>query len=197
MASEIAEKILVALSMAAPSKMIAREISNSTGIQKSAVNAALYALLKTGVVSKTDGTPPMWTLSGDPPPAVTSTFEGRRDVVMVDLGNVHDCLKELVPYAERGDCVVYGFADRAFNGYGVTPKPPPCIEVYQADSTHRNAADIALIWKVATLVQSPSAPTDFYVATKDQGFQSLADYVGAEDTLTFVTNWAELRNHIE
>lgn len=116
-------------------------------------------------------------------------------LVLVDLGNVHDCLKRLIPLADAGDLSVVAYADLAFNGFGVNPpvESANCV-VKRATSADKNAADVELAWDVAQRCLTASEPMDFVVATRDHGFrhlQSLAARSG--HTLRFVQDWPSLR----
>ena len=176
----------------------ARELSTLVCCPKKEVNSQLYALLQLGAVNKTTAIPPLWSIpiTEKVPVEQPDSVPGGR-IVLVDLGNVHDCLQELSPYAARRECKVFAFADRAFNGYGITPPADAGIVVHQTTSVHRNAADLALIWTVAELVHQATGPLEFIVVTKDQGFHSLVDHVGNEHSMIFVKGWEELRDLIE
>ena len=115
-------------------------------------------------------------------------------IVLVDLGNVHDCLQRLGPLAESGRVTVRAYADLCFNGFGISP--PVCcdnVTVFKASSPDKNSADVQLIWDVAQLCQADTA-LRLVVATKDLGFrhlQALAAEAGHE--LTFVQDWGGLQ----
>jgi hypothetical protein len=57
-------------------------------------------------------------------------------VVIVDLGNVHDCLKRLLPLVEARRFRVRAYADLQYNGIGVNP---PHDRPSQKDSLSRDA----------------------------------------------------------
>lgn len=118
----------------------------------------------------------------------------------MDLGNTHDCLQELLPYARAGHLDVRAYADLAFNGFGVNPPlDEPGVTVKRASTAEKNAADVDMIWDLAELLSKPGQPHySVIVATKDQGFRRLKAL--AEDRghrLEFVTGWSELRHHVE
>jgi hypothetical protein len=125
-------------------------------------------------------------------------------LAVVDLGNVHDTLRELVPYARSGLVQIEAFADRAYNGFGVKPllDDVPGLRVHRAQGTDRNAADIELVWFLCETLPDATIALEHsrhvVVATKDQGFQSLRDLVQRRGhRLTFVTQWSEMREFIE
>ncbi len=157
------------------------------------VNGALYELLEAGAVAKNTSAP-LW---GSVAPA---TVPG--PLVLVDLGNVHDCLRELVPLCHAGAVTVRAYADLAYAGHGVAPPlDVPGLSVHQAPTADRNAADVELVWDLSRITAAADARDErlrVLVATKDQGFrrlESLARSAGHE--LTIVTSWPELRCHVE
>lgn len=118
-------------------------------------------------------------------------------IIMVDLGNVHDCLENLVPYASN-TAQVRAYADVGFNGYGINPCPPCNIKVVKATSNHKNAADIDLIFDLALMAHQHKTPHHFVIATKDKGFlsvESKLQQLGHQ--VSFVTGWSELRLLVE
>lgn len=168
---------------------------------KKEVNAVLYKLVSDARAERMEGSPPTWR-------AVPARFSPRapqtrgtneeRLIVLVDLGNVHDSLDKLIPYAEAGQLEVVAYADLAYDGYGVRPPlQKQNVEVRRADTPDKNAADVDLIWDVA--MHSQSGPLlHFIVCTKDQGFRRLERKVSeAGHRMTFVTRWEELRIFIE
>lgn len=116
-------------------------------------------------------------------------------VVIVDLGNVHDCLAPLAPLAAAGRLQVFAYADLQYNGPGVNP--PLEVEglyVFRAESPQKNAADTQLIWDVAQFCARAHEPLAFFVATRDNGFRHLQQL--AEDaghTLSFAQGWPSLQ----
>ena len=127
-------------------------------------------------------------------------------VAIIDLGNVHDCLANLEPYAAADHVTVAAYADLAFAGYGIAPKVSGRnIFVFQADTPDRNSADIQIVWDVSRLVDHwshahpPSESLHIFVATKDQGFRRLQTLVEHQSPhrLTFVRGWEDLRAYIE
>lgn len=176
------------------------------------LNRVLYAMKEEGLVEYSASSPPTWRLRRAPTPApIPEPTENESDVepllhVIVDLGNCHDCLQNLVEYAENGALTVAAYADLAFAGFGVSPAPLTArnLQVFQADTPDKNSADVQIIWDVSRFVdrlrlQEPSRRLHIVVVTKDLGFQRLKALVAMNPLhkLTFVTNWATLRLHIE
>lgn len=173
------------------------------------VNRVLYGLKEAGAVDFAAGSPPTWRLREGPkreaPHEHPCSGEPLMHVV-VDLGNCHDCLQNLVDYAACGSMTVAAYADLAFAGFGVTPPlVTPNVQVFQADTPDKNSADTQMIWDISRLVQRvtvdhPTRKLHIVVVTKDLGFQRLKALVEAENPLhklTFVTNWPTLRLHVE
>lgn len=120
-------------------------------------------------------------------------------LVMVDLGNVHDVLHKMDSYIENHlvQKPVLGFADKQFNGFGVNPVPANdnCV-VWQATDTHKNSADVKIVWTVTSLVNKMIETENYYniiIATKDQGFMSLKTLTehetGGKSCIKFVNNF--------
>lgn len=195
--SDHADRVIAALSHGGDAS--ASSLARSLGLDKCIVNRTLYALheLATPLVCKTDATPPIW--SSPVSPGRSSSADDNTMLIFVDLGNVHDSLQELVPYARVGAVRVEAFADRAYNGFGV--KPPldvPNITVHRATGGERNAADVLLIWRASELLQPSGTKQHAIVVTKDQGFLALKDLAALRNhTLEFVTSWRELRQFVE
>ncbi len=169
--------------------------------EKVVVNRALYALRDKGEVLFTPGSPPSWKLASLSPDALPPRSAAHRTHCIIDLGNVHDCLQKLEPYAAAGALTVAAYADLAFSGYGIVP-PLKCnnVAVFQADTPDRNSADVQIIWDVCRLVAaSPGDPLHVLIATKDLGFMRLQRLVQERPhhKLTFVTGWEALKLHIE
>lgn len=163
------------------------------------VNRLLYEWHSLGQVETRD-VPPRWRLHR---PIIITPNEGAprpRIHVVVDLGNVHDCLKPLLSYAQKGCLTVAAYADLAFTGFGVVP--PLRVEnvaVFQADTPDKNSADVQIIWDLSRLTQQREGePLDIFVASKDLGFRRLERLVnaGCGHTLTFTTGWRDLRLHL-
>lgn len=175
--------------------------------EKSLINRNLYKMAERQQVSRDSSIPPVWRAM-----IVASETSGESQkssctplpLAVVDLGNVHDSLKELVPYAQNGLAQVEAFADRAYNGFGIKPAlvDVPNLRVHRARGTDRNAADIELVWflceELQDATQNPDLSRQVVVATKDQGFQALKELVQRRGhSLTFVTQWSEMRELIE
>ena len=81
---------------------------------KASINDCLYRMEGDAVRKTVGGPRPMWHLAGGAPPD-----PGPPTIVLVDLGNVHDCLAPCVRYVADGLVrATYAFADYHFNGYG-------------------------------------------------------------------------------
>ena len=173
---------------------------------KADVNRCLYALRAEGKVDIEVGTPPRWRLSCDSvQPQMPPMQQAMSVLVIVDLGNCHDCLHHLVEYARKGILQVRAYADLTFSGYGVNPPiTSPNVAVFQSTTPDKNSADVQIIWDTCLFVQKFQAENkdkllEIFVATKDLGFQRLR-YIVEEDygyRLHFVKNWETLRVHIE
>lgn len=178
-------------------------------LQRVEVNVALYALQGKGLVCSTEEIPPKWSTASIPMDALDQKDGGsdRRVAIycIVDLGNTHDCLQCLLPYAERGIVKVMAYADMAFRGYGVCPAiAVPNVHVFQSDTPDKNSADVQIIWDVCKLLEGMKQERStrqclFLVATKDMGFLRLKALVEQNplNSLVFVTNWQALRVYIE
>jgi len=180
----------------------ATELASSLGVSAFSLALMLEDLHDRGLVNRINeqipGVPVRWRLTAPiMMPASSSNESSIRIVVLVDLGNTHDCLAKLVPLAEAGVLKVRAYADCKYSGFGVRP---PLVAtnctVVQADGTDRNAADVELIWDVARMCFAPG-PTEgyiFIVATKDLGFLHLKRCVETlkRHSLRFVSNWSTL-----
>ena len=181
---------------------------NVPHLDKATVNRFLYEEKRNGSVDYAEGTPPKWrkknTSSASVAPSSVASQENHIHCV-IDLGNTHDCLQKLEPYAARNLISVAAYADLAFSGYGVSSKiNVDNVQVFQADTPDKNSADVQIIWDVCQLVSHwqakfPERSLHILVATKDLGFQRLKNLVEKHPMhkLTFVTNWESLRLYVE
>jgi hypothetical protein len=189
---------LVKTNLASSGPATALTISREVGCTREEANRTLYALLKTGEVFKEGSSPPFWNVL--PLGAPSSSPTEPRRLAVVDLGNTHDCLRELLPYARAGAIEVRAYSDLAYNGFGVTPPltDVPGVSVHQATTAEKNAADVDMIWDLAELL-GPGKPKYFVaVATKDQGFRRLKALAEARGhRLEFAAGWSELRYYVE
>lgn len=182
---------------------------HSISPDKLAVNKVLYSMKEAGIVRCTTDTPPIWQLIRPAAEAEMADVEAACPPPLthcvVDLGNTHDCLPNLLPYAARGLLTVSAYADMAFRGYGISPSVSvENVCVYQSDTPHKNSADVQIVWDICRLVEklereSPARRCHIYIATKDMGFMRLKALVERNKlhSITFVTNWQTLRMHIE
>jgi hypothetical protein len=148
------------------------------------VSAALQELRQSGLVEAQAG---LWRCC--------AVRDSKDVVVVVDLGNVHDCLQKIAPLAEAGELQVRAYADLQYNGFGVNPpfESPGCT-VFKAASPHKNAADTKIIWDVSQLCSVSPRPLRILVVTKDNGFRhlrELAEHAG--HSLSFAQDWTTLR----
>ena len=182
----------------------------SSEVSKLQLNQLLYLFKDSEQVDFTPGTPPLWRHK---PPlgasaaaaSVTPADDEPLVLVLCDLGCSHDCLQNLIPYAEKDMMEVRAYADLAFAGFGVKP-PLNCknVTVFHAKTADKNSADLQLIWDLSRYVQKlsidqPRRGLQVYCSTKDLQFQSLKSLVEENPLheLTFCTNWETLRMHIE
>ena len=161
------------------------EVATQAQIHSVDVAVALQALRSMGVVESQGG---LWRRCAAPQQVADV-------VVVVDLGNVHDCLQKIAPLAEAGQLQVLAYADLQYNGVGINPpfEVAGCT-VFKATSPHKNAADTKMIWDIAQLCASSERPRRLLVTTKDNGFRYLRDLVeGSGHALSFAHDWASLR----
>jgi Adenosine deaminase z-alpha domain len=205
------ENKILALLEESKTELPAKVIASSLKVERSLVNRTLYEkLLKMGKVIQKEGTPPLWSCKQTVEEKIAESDNvSPKNVVFIDLGNVHDILPKMEAYAD--DCAVYAFADRAFNGYGINPPPKnQNITVLKAKDEHKNSADITMIWKAAELVllhgrkNSPLARVKsglrFIIFTRDQGFRTLKAILEGYSVVSqvlFVQQWEEAREFIE
>ena len=182
----------------------ALDISRHLRITKSIVNKSLYSLLADGKIQRHEEVPPLWQCSQT---ACEQDFTNSEDVhgqnlyVIIDLGNQHDCLQRLIPFAQNNIVTVRAYADKGYTGFGVNPSiSEKNVIIVQTQSPHRNAADTHLIWDICEIATQADISLHFVVATKDLGFQALKDKVEAcpqKHCLEFVQGWNELRYYVE
>jgi hypothetical protein len=71
--------------------------------------------------------------------------------------------------------------------------------VVVAATSESNAADMELVWFVASLVlANPKMVYEFIIATKDKGFKSITSILARHGhAVKFVSNWEDLREVFE
>lgn len=176
------------------------------GVEKVSINTCLHELKKQGLVDKIDDAPPKWKRKKINDDNMRTPSSAPHLHCIVDLGNVHDCLRPLQAYAELGILTVAAYADLSFAGYGVSPPlVAKNVQVFHANTPDKNSADVQIIWDVCRYVdnmnkEQPDKPLRIVVATKDLGFLRLKYLVEENNPLhklTFVTNWETMRLHVE
>ena len=153
----------------------------------------LLGLSERGLVEKKDG---QWKRTQAPAAREPSA---QRPLVIVDLGNVHDCLQKLVPLAEAGCMDVWAYADLHYNGFGVQPPlTSSAVRVEQARVTHKNAADTKLIWDVALACTQAAPQKTIFVVTKDNGFRHLQELAAEHGhRIVFCESWGSFKTAFE
>ena len=99
-------------------------------------------------------------------------------VVLVDLGNVHDCLEQCEKERARGNIsAVYGFANKHFNAYGVNPPPrDPETKVAVVE----DGVELAIVWKACELSRAATDAGNslkLVIATKSHKLEPLTALV--------------------
>lgn len=170
---------------------------------KKEINHSLYKNLSDKVFStNTDSSAlPIWTLKNFIREIDESSDKKQEKlVVMIDLGNIHDCLKMCEGYTNQFIIdETYAFADYHYNGYGVGEKVKTNrVYVQQAQYACKNAAETLLIWKVFNLIWKNDCMYNFVIVTKDEGFRYLEQIVKENGhKITFVKNKEDLKIEIE
>lgn len=189
--------------------LTAKEIASRLNVEKSEVNRILY---HDRVFTQNNTSPPTWSTV----PVQTKKVERIIDtIILLDLGNVHDCLKNLEPYVRTGDMVVFAFCDYGYSGYPLSEKQYNVdgVKIVRATSPKKNAADTLLIWTCCSIVNRETGGLfhlqgndvlpnladrlEFIVVTKDQGFNFLQECV--ENTghkIRFCKDWDDLKLYI-
>src|SRR5688500_242603 len=139
-----------------PAKQIRRELNNKYVIKE--INVALYRkLLPQKIVAMVDGPCPTWKLAMDEEEADDEGkgadnedddgYGCKQKIVIIDLGNVHDCLQKCEDWVDAGVIAeVWAFADYNFNGYGINPPARSIkgVQVFKVEEASRNAADVMM-----------------------------------------------------
>jgi uncharacterized LabA/DUF88 family protein len=124
--------------------------------------------------------------------SVGNTEEQPDLIILIDLGNIHDCLQKVLPFVESRLCDVRAYADKMSNCYGISPKiDNEHVKVKVASDNHRNAADIEMVWDCATL---PREYNTVCIVTRDLGFQTLVTKLRQDGRkVDIVHGWEEVR----
>jgi hypothetical protein len=157
-------------------------LSKITGFPKNVINNLLFTLECTRVHKITyDGvTLPIWKLipKVENKEDINSKEEkdinskkGESPYIIIDLGNVHDCLQSLNLY--KG--AVVAFCNKAYNGYGVTEIcTNKQIKVYKINSLDKNAVISEIFFHVNNcILQELNA--DIIIVTKSNLFSYLPE----------------------
>lgn len=184
----------------------AKEIAKRLKIEKVEINRILY---HDSIFVQESGTPPVWRLKQQEIQKPVS--EGIDTVVLIDLGNCPQCLKEVESYAQGGEILVYAFADYAYQGYGSDKMyNVPNVTIMKITQPKKNAADTLLIWICQYILSRRTepifdismknisklllSPINILVVTKDQGFSFLEDIVKSTgNNLSFHREWNDLK----
>ena len=152
------EAELLAYLAARDTAVTTAQVARDTGHTKLVINQTLYALLGRGQVRQAPGIPPHWSIVAPLQQQEPSAAAEPSVVVVVDLGCCHDVLPNVLPYAQRAQLKVCAFADVAFNGFGVMPRPDCSnFTLWHATTADKNSADVALIWDVSRMALQLSA----------------------------------------
>jgi len=205
--SENTARVFILLSESA-NPLTAHSIAVGLGLARSDVNHILYRVLQAQkkVESIPGSQPPLWQIckveskvDDRGSNSKAKTEEKKETWVFIDLGNVHDCLENMVFYAQNDASVkVHAYADVSFKGYGINPVPPAPVVVHRATSKAKNAADVDMIWDMSRISATQGCRKLFIIATNDHGFASLAEKLKQDGhEAVFVTKWDELRIYVE
>lgn len=173
------------------------------------INHALYEDLR-NVVCRTEGPEPapLWSVKNG-----CNKVQAEKEyidesgctymIVVIDLGNVHDCLEKCVKYKAH-DMIhrVIAVADSGFQGYGVKPKVEgDGIVVHRIQQSGKGNGEVELIWRI----QEECAENNpdhrrihFLLATRSEGLGYLSHLVSEYGhVLHFVKNANELAEYVE
>lgn len=181
--SQLGKSILNCLNTGPPKTAINILDSVSLPCNKQSINQCLYQELEPRNLVKRINvggiTIPYWCLA---PLGETKKQPNRfgctSTVVLIDLGNIHDCLQKCEGLLQcHAIDRVYAFADYQFNGYGVKGHAVrgTNLQVIQAKRSNKNAAETLLQWKCQELIFDANRDEKFYfiIVTKDEGFKYL------------------------
>lgn len=177
--------------------------SHQFTLERSEVNRWLYLQAQQGVTKQIPGTPPTWFLARSPEQkSEVKLLQASKTIVVLDLGNIHDALKPLESYLDtRKDLEIMAYADKAYNGYGVSPPANAKVYFWHNPGMMRESTDVKLISDVAIRLHN-SGSCHVIVATLDKVVAALKPIIeeNSEKTghkCTVVGRWEELKLHIE
>lgn len=155
----------------------AREIRREIGgdARKKEINQVLYRLLKDGMVTKVDGTPPKWVV--DAPPAAEAPVEEDEDriLVFIDADNSH-CLEEVVPYCSSS-VQIFAAVSQGYNGY--IPQEGELTKFVTVTSGSKGAAEARLCAWMAeaaavSMVKEPKGELTIVIVSKNRFCETFA-----------------------
>ena len=163
------------------------------------VNASIQNLEKNGLVFRVTNAFPIAWQQNAASPSLTPPTSPPDTLVIIDLGNTHDCLANLMPYCRSSLVEVRAYADLHYTGY-TGDENICCFQLIRASSSAKNAADVDMIWDLAVILSDPRMlKKQVIICSKDKGFLSIQDkIVKLGHTFLFATHgWADLRLHLE
>lgn len=145
------------------------ELSKKTGYDRKVINNLLYTLsgIKVYRIAGENSLKPIWKLMQTVIEDKLSTGNVQivsdnkindqgvdnniPTLILIDLGNVHDCLQKLEAY----DKIVIGYCNTTYNGYGVSE---PCenenISIKKFDTKDTNAVTSEIFYSVSIALAS-------------------------------------------
>lgn len=197
------------ISLLGQKDLSAKDIAVSLNKEKVEINRILY---DDNIFVQKPGTPPIWSLANQTTICAKKS-EGNIDtVVLIDLGNSPQCLKEVEPYAQAGEVLVYALCDFAYMGYGMNGGfGVSNTSVIKIAQQKKGAVSTFLMWLCFRIINrcsdpilgislasisklSTEKPIKILVASKDQGFPFLEDIImDTGNILKFHRDWNTLK----
>ena len=186
---------------------------------KKKVNRVLYRVLEPkGLVQKSSDPTPLWSLikdRGDQEEIFGTKDRDEFDkgnLVVIDLGNVHDCLLHCHKLLLSGETNlwVWAYADKAFNGYGVNKNTLEIGKKLEEDFRYKmcvatgngkQGADIDIVIDLTTKLNQEKnfqKTKRIILATKDKGlayFRIRAKQRWGVEVI-IVRDWEEMREYV-